>query len=253
MAARRPIVDQSVLDGMWDFADPGATAARFRAVVDDESAPAPVRAVMATQLARALALLGSVDEAERLLDAVEQGLAESDAELRARVAVERGRIIADGEEPSAAVPALTLGVREAARAGSPFLVLDALHLLALHDHGHEEEWAVEGLDVLDGQRDPRVLRWGIALHHNLGWAKHDQGRSVGALMEFERAVEIADRHGSAEQRQVTRWSVARCLRTLGRTDEALAMQRELAEARPDDAYVLAEIEALTAGAPTIEA
>ncbi len=238
---------------MWDFADPASAVERFRAASLDERASSEVRAVMATQLARALGMLGELDDAGRVLDAVEREAGESDAELRARVAIERGRIVAAGAEPTTAVPGLTLGVREAARAGSAFLVLDALHLLALHDAGHEEEWAAEGLDVLDGQRDPRVLRWGIALHHNLGWTKHDQGRATGALMEFERAVKIADRHGSAEQRQVTRWSVARCLRTLGRTDEALALQRELAVLRPDDPYVRAEIEALTAAEPTIEA
>ena len=46
--------------------------------------------------------------------------------------------------------------------------------------------------------------------------------------------------------------MARCLRSLGRTDEALAMQRELAAARPNDTYVRAEIEVLTAAEPTIE-
>ena len=126
------------------------------------------------------------------------------------------------------MPELTRGVREAALAGSTFLVLDALHMLALNDAGHEEEWATEGFDVLDGSRDPRVLRWGVALHNNLGWTLHDSGRLTGALMQFEQAVESADAYGTAEQRHVARWSVARCLRSLGRTDEALAMQRELA-------------------------
>ena len=52
---------------------------------------------------------------------------------------------------------------------------------------------------------------------------------------------------------MARWSVARCLRTLGRTDEALDLQRELARARPDDPYVQAELAALTGEEPTIEA
>ena len=145
-------------------------------------------------------------------------------------------------------------MREAALAGSTFLVLDALHMLALNDAGHEEEWAAEGFDVLDGVRDARLLRWGVALHNNLGWTHARRGqRRGGRSHHFEHAVEAADRYGTAEQQHVARWSVARCLRTLGRTDEALAMQRELAMARPDDPYVQAELAALTEAEPTIEA
>jgi len=70
---------------------------------------------------------------------------------------------------------------------------------------------------------------------------------------FQLAVEAADRYGTAEQQHVARWSVARALRTLGRNDEALEIQRELAMARPDDRYVQAELAALTEAEPTIEA
>ena len=167
--------------------------------------------------------------------------------------IERGRILAASDRRPESVPELTRAVREAAVAGSPFLVLDALHMLALNDEGHEEEWAAEGFDVLDGSRDPRVLRWGVALHNNLGWTMHDGGRPEAALAQFEQAVDAADHYGTAEQQHVARWSVARCLRTLGRTDEALDLQRELARARPDDPYVQAELAALTGEEPTIEA
>ena len=250
--------EQQLLDRLWDFSDPTASEERFREAADDDAHSPHLRAVLSTQLARALGIQRRTDEALALLDAVAAiGVAPGDpasyaAELRARVSIERGRIAASDRRPGDAVPELTRGVREAALAGSTFLVLDALHMLALNDAGHEEEWATEGFDVLDGSRDPRVLRWGVALHNNLGWTLHDAGRLTGALMQFEQAVESADAYGTAEQRHVARWSVARCLRSLGRTDEALAMQRELAAARPDDQYVRAEIEVLTAAEPTIE-
>ena len=57
-------------------------------------------------------------------------------------------------------------------------------MLALNDVGHEEEWAAEGLDVLAGSRDPRVLRWGVALHNNLGWTMHDSGRAEAASERY---------------------------------------------------------------------
>jgi tetratricopeptide (TPR) repeat protein len=252
-----------MIDRLWDFSDPRASEERFREAADDDEHPAHVRAVMATQLARALGMQARASEAFEVLDALEAEVEaptepkRDAAEVRARVSIERGRILAaDAERRAEAIPVLTRAVREAALAGSPFLVLDALHMLALNDAGHEEEWATEGFDVLAGSRDPRVLRWGVALHNNLGWTKHDAGQAEAALAEFEQAVEAADRYGTAEQQHVARWSVARCLRTLGRTDEALELQRELARARPDDPFVQEELAALSGesgAAPTIEA
>ena len=251
-----------MIDRLWDFGDPAASEERFREAADDDGNSAHLRAVMTTQLARALGIQGRLDEALATLEGVAAGVQAGDpqtdaAELRARVAIERGRLAASDGRPADAVPELTRGVREAALAGSPFLVLDALHMLALNDEGHEEEWAAEGLDVLSTSRDPRVLRWGVALHNNLGWTMHDAGRAEAALAQFEQAVESADRYGTAEQQHVARWSVARCLRTLGRTEEALDLQRELARARPDDPYVQAELAELagaeSAEEPTIEA
>lgn len=253
-----------MIDRLWDFSDPAASEERFREAADDDEHTAHVRAVMATQLARALGIQGRWAEAFEVLDAAEaeggtpddadRDVARAAAEVRARVAIERGRILAaDSARRPEAVPELTRGAREAALAGSPFLVLDALHMLALNDAGHEEEWAAEGLELLAGSRDPRVLRWGVALHNNLGWTLHDGGRPEAALAEFEQAVEAADRYGTAEQQHVARWSVGRCLRTLGRTEEALKVQRELARSRPDDPFVREELAALTGAEPTIDA
>ena len=256
--SRHRVGEQQLLDRLWDFADPEASAERFRGLANDESETAHTRAVMQTQLARALGLLGRGDEALAVLEQVAALPADDEpaafaAELRARVAIERGRLAATDGRPADAVPELTRGVREAAVAGSTFLVLDALHLLALNDVGHEEEWATEGFDVLDGTRDPRLRRWGVALHNNLGWTLHDSGRLTGALMQFEEAARAAEAYGTAQQRHVAKWSVARCLRSLGRTDEALELQRALAAERPDDPYVQAELAALTEAPPTIEA
>lgn len=252
--------EQQMIDRLWDFSDPAASEERFREAADDDTHTSHVRAVMATQLARAIGIQGRAAEALEVLDHVASAATSAEdterdaAEVRARVAIECGRILAaDRERRAEAIPVLTRGVREAALAGSPFLVLDALHMLALNDAGHEEEWATEGFDVLAGSRDPRVLRWGVALHNNLGWTKHDTGDAVAALHHFEEAVEAADRYGTAEQQHVARWSVGRALRTLDRHGEALELQRELARARPDDRYVQAELAALTEAEPTIEA
>ncbi|WP_395242864.1 hypothetical protein ACGGZK_11880 [Agromyces sp. MMS24-K17] len=269
VAARHRADEQRTIDRLWDFADPAGSEARFRAAADDPEATAHLRAILRTQQARAVGIQKRIDEALAILDDVETAGLETSAgapaapgasapsaaeraEVASRNDLERGRLLAAAGRREEAVAALTRAVREGVAAGSTFLVLDGLHMLALNDVGHEAEWVEQGLELLAGERDPRVLRWGVALHHNLGWTLHDSGDAQGALEQFELAVAAADRLGTAEQQHVTRWSVGRALRSLGRTDEALALQRQLAETRPDDRFVQAELAALTDAGPTIE-
>ncbi|QEO15705.1 hypothetical protein FLP10_15700 [Agromyces intestinalis] len=246
--ARHRGYEQRAIDRLWDFADPIASEARFRAAAADESTSPHLRAVMATQVARALGIQRRTAEALEALDRIDTTEAGGDpaetAELDSRVELERGRLLADAGRIDEALAALTRAVRGAVHAGSTFLALDAVHMLALHDAGHEQEWAEQGLELLAAERDPRVLRWGVALHNNLGWTLHDGGDAEAGLAQFELAVAAADRFGSLEQQQVARWSVGRALRSLGRIEEALAVQRELVLVRPDDPWVRVELDAL---------
>ena len=62
--------EQQLIDRLWDFGDPAASEERFREASDDDSHPAHVRAVMATQVARAVGIQGRGDEALALLDEI---------------------------------------------------------------------------------------------------------------------------------------------------------------------------------------
>lgn len=263
---------QLEIDRRWDFADAAASEERFRDAADDDTHPAHERAVMVTQLARALGMQGRTDDALAVLETVsairdpdqvaeplerstsgerveaaDQGETRDSrdaAELRARVALERGRVLVSAGRVDDAMPELTRAVREAALAASAFLVLDSLHMLALHDAGHEAEWASEGFQILSEVHDPRTLRWSIALHHNLAWTLHDAGDPAAALAEFERGLAAAQAYGTADQRHIAQWSIARCLRSLDRLDEARSIQERLALERPDDRFVADELAAL---------
>ena len=234
-------VSQALLDSLWDFTDAAASAQRFQQAADDPGRDDEARAELATQLARAFGLLGRFDDGLAALAAVQESTGEPTDRLQARVALEHGRLLRSMDRTDEAVPFFTLAARKAASAGAQFLALDALHMLAIADAGHEEEWAAEGLALLDTTTDARTRRWGVALHNNLGWFLHDSGRPDEALPEFEAALRAADTVGTHEQRHLGRWAVARCLRTLGRTDEARTLQQQLAAERPDDDFVRAEL------------
>lgn len=231
-----------MLDTLWDFTDPMASAERFRLAADDPSFSEEARAELATQLARALGLAGRLAEADTVLDSI--GAVTPVVETR--IALERGRLRAIEDDADSAVPLFTKASRSAAAARVTFLALDALHMLALTDAGHEEEWAEMAFSVLERATQPRTRRWGVALHNNLGWYLHDSERPEEALPHFERALDYAKEVGTSDQRFIESWAIARCLRSLGRMDEALVLLQKLAEKRPDDEYVAAELAALTA-------
>ena len=71
-------------------------------------------------------------------------------------------------------------------------------------------------------------------------------RARGAALDmFEKALAASEARGSPTQQRIAKWAVARCLRSLGRHDEALARQLALRDAPnlggSNDGYVFEEI------------
>lgn len=235
-------LDPVLLDSLWDFSDLEATLERMRATSTD----GPIAAAeLQTQVARALGLADRGAEADAVLDAVDP----SSPVVRIRLALERGRRANSSGRPADAVPSFVAALELAEIEGEDFLAADAAHMLAIADEAHAGAWAARGLGVVERSTDPRTKRWGIALHNNLGWLHHDAEHYPEALAEFEAADDAAKAHGSEEQQQIAQWAIARCLRSLGRTREALAIQQQLATLRPDDEYVLEELGLLTTAPP----
>ena len=224
---------------LWDFADAAGSERRCAAASSDAARPAHHRAELATQVARAQGLQGRFSEADATLDAI----GDLKGVVGARVLLERGRLRNSAGSPAEAVPVFRSAAKAASRAGATDLVVDALHMLAISDAGNEASVTARALDLVEESDDPEVLRWAAPLHNNLGWYLHDAGRLAEALAEFHRA------HATSmlgEQEQVARWAIAKCLRSMGRTGEALAMQRALVAERPHDKRVHKELEILEA-------
>lgn len=235
-------LNQELLDELWDFDDPAASERRMlEAARSPERTPAE-RAELATQHARALGLQGRFDEADAVLDRINF---DSPA-VATRILLERGRLRNSAGRPAEAVPLFTGAASIAARVGLTFLEVDALHMLAIADAPRAEQWSSEGLTALERAADDRTRRWAVALHNNLGWSFHDAQQYDEALEHFAIAVEAAHRFGGEDQRFSARWAFARCLRSLGRIGEALALQRDLAAERPDDEAVAEELAILGA-------
>ena len=88
-------------------------------------------------------------------------------------------------------------------------------------------WNERALELAEASEDERAQRWQASLLNNLGWARHDGGDYEAALSLFERALTERQKRGSDRETRIARWCVARCLRSLGRLEAALAQQRAL--------------------------
>ena len=176
-----------------------------------------------------------------------------DAEVTTRVALERGRLFRSAGKPHEARPCFENAVAEARRAGNDALLVDALHMVALVVPTDEQKALLdEALEVARASSDPAARRWEASLLNNLGMTHADAGEWQKAIAVFEQALAARRLNGKAGDVRIARWMVAWALRNLGRTGEALAIQRELkaelVSAEEEDTYVDEELQLLTGGA-----
>ena len=234
-------LDPEELAELWNFGDPALSESRFRGAIVAGGSGQLRTLELQTQLARSLGLQGKFDEAVAVLDSVES----SDARVLARVFLERGRVLNSSGHPNDAIPFFEKAQGHAQDAGDSYLEVDAYHMMAIADADNSEKWMRLGLAIAESSEDKRTRGWRGALHNNLAWNLHDAGEFAPALTEFELARDVFEETGTPEQVHIAWWSVARCLRSLGRREEALAIQRRLAADDPLDEYVAEEIEELT--------
>ena len=227
------------LGEFWDFSAPADSEHRFRAALVDATGEDAL--VLRTQLARALGLQRRFAEAAAELDAVATAPDPSPL-VRTYLPLERGRLFNAQGDRGAARPQFLRALSDAEAAGLDHLAADAAHMMAIIEPGEAQiPWANRAVAIAEASDDPRARKWVGSVTHNLGWTLHDLGRYAEALEQWERALAFREEQGDPDLIRVGRWTVARGLRSLGRYDEAMAIQRALAEDGPEDGYVDEEL------------
>jgi tetratricopeptide (TPR) repeat protein len=224
-----------VLRDVWDFGDPEGSRGRFEELAERPGVrtdPGYLAEVM-TQIARTYGLQQRFDEADAVLDRVNATLTADTPAASVRSRLERGRVRNSAGQRVESVPLFAEALKQAQRAGLDDLAVDAAHMLGIVEPGEAGiAWNERALDMAEGSPDPAAQRWKGSLLNNLGWTYHDRGDHAAALEMFERCLAYHTENGPDERAAIARWSIAKMDRHLGRTTDALNIQRELLE-RPD--------------------
>jgi tetratricopeptide (TPR) repeat protein len=227
--------DLPVIRTLWSFADPAASEARFRELLPRAKAAGDdaYLAELLTQLARSQGLQQRFDEADRTLDEAQALLTPSMARARVLLTLERGRVRnsskrASPERNDEALPLFQAAYADALEAKLDGLAVDAAHMVAIAERGPKTlEWNLKALELAERSTDADARAWLGSLYNNIGWSYHADGQLKPALGMFERALAFRQERKDADGVRIATWCVARCLRSLGETSRALAMQQEL--------------------------
>jgi tetratricopeptide (TPR) repeat protein len=248
MTPAAPLPD---FDSLWDYDRPDATESEFRLLlpVARSSGNCDYLAQLLTQVARAQGLqmkfneaAQTLDEATRTLDEAETGLAGEAGAARVRLLLERGRVLNSSKRRDESKALFREAWELARRVGTDGFAVDAAHMLGIVETGDASvDWNQKALALAESSKDPRARRWLGSLYNNLGWTRHDGGEPAAALDLFQKSLAASEAEGNVKKIHVARWSVARALRSLGRLDEALSLQRRLLAEGTPDGYVHEEI------------
>jgi len=242
----------------WNYADPATSEARFRARLTTRQAAAPeYRAELLTQIARAQGLQRHFAPARETLHEAERLLSPQMRRARARVELERGRVLRSSGNPDPARAHFEAALRLSRAIGSDYHAVDAAHMLALVANSPKQalDWNHKALAMALASRDPRTRRWEASLQNNIGWAHYDAGNYGAALAAFEQSRLAYAQQRRTDEERSARWAIAHVFRKQGNTRAALEHQRslaaELAAKGERDGYVFEEIAEclLTLGRP----
>ncbi len=234
----------SSIEDFWEYDDPAASEQRFRAALGTGDPDRDLE--LQTQIARTYALRRRFDDAHRILDQVQPALAAASARVQSRYLLERGRTLRSAGDKDASQPLFRQAYDVARSAGEVGLAVDAAHMLAIvMPPEAAAAWTDTGITLARDSDDAKARAMLPALLNNHAWNLHDAGRFDAALPVFVEAESAWHATGKQPQGRIATWSVARCLRSLGRYDDALVLQRRLeaewAAGGGSDGYVFEEI------------
>jgi len=219
------------LDNLWDYDHPGPTEKKFRELLPAavDSLDISYLAELLTQIARAEAMQRKFQEAHKTLDRVEKALAKADQRVSVRYVLERGRVLSLSGKAAEAQPRFQEAFNLALMLKMDLHAIDASRMMAVAEPEKALGWNLKALDLAEKSADVRANKARGPLYGSVGWNYFERKQYQEALFMFQKALEFSEQLGDPLKIRTAKWSVAKALRVIDHTEEALEMQRKLFE------------------------
>lgn len=182
-----------------------------------------------SQIALVQAMQQRWDEAFATLDRAEQLPGAEVPIARARLLLERGRVLHQARRMAEALPWMIASYEQSRANGLDVHAINAAHMAAIvvEDPAAKIHWNSVAIELVESTTDEKARAWQVVLHNNMGQALIAAGQFPAALAAFERCRVLASEQGNAIVERGARWGVARAKRSLGCRAEALLIQQQL--------------------------
>ncbi len=239
------------IDSLWDYNDPAKTEQTFNKLLPGAktSSDFDYYVQLLTQIARTFSLRQNYNKAHEILDEAGEILGEHPdiPEAFVRYYLERGRTFNSAGDKDKALVLFNQAYELASEKRYDFYSIDAAHMLAIASQPDEAlMWSEKALKMIEQTEDERAKKWAGPLYNNTGWTYHDKGDYAKAMEYFQKSLDWHSERSTGQGERIAKWTVARCLRSLGRAADALEKQTELLKEIEDngiepDGYVYEEI------------
>lgn len=239
-------------DKLWDYNNPEETEKKFREILpklkdhkDFEYQSAYLQ--LQTQIARTLGLQMKFDEAHTLLDDIDPLLNDEFYVAKIRYLLERGRTFRSSKQVERSRDLFLKAYELAIKHNEDNLAVDAAHMMGIIEPFEEaQRWNELAMDIAERSDDKKAKKWLGPLYNNTAWNYHDNNDFDEALKLFEKNVVWHTERNSKQELIIAKWSVARALRSLEKTDKAIKMQLDLLDeitekGLEEDGYIYEEL------------
>jgi tetratricopeptide (TPR) repeat protein len=228
-------MNQSDFDLLWNPlnlpASEAALRARFLATSNQPDSDRSSNIEILSLIARAESAQSRLSEAKATLQQAQRLLAEETPlriSAKIRWLLESGRISILDKTPSQARIAFSEAFTLATNSGEDYLAVEVAQMIAtVEPQKTQQEWILRAISIAEVSPQMEAKRWLGSLYTSLGWKLYDLRQYEKSLETFQKSLSHLKIHGSDREIFLAKWSAGKVLRTMNRTEEALAIQKSL--------------------------